>query len=82
MFPAFRRAGFRQVGAYAAEAVSEFRTSRKQGNTGPAEFKAIATEPDAFPHNDRVLREGFRAALRTPANTLQTVLDTSLDYLI
>ena len=31
VFPAFRCAGFTQVGAHAADAVSEFRTSRKQG---------------------------------------------------
>jgi putative oxidoreductase len=31
MFPAFRRSGFAQVGAHAANAVSEFRASRKQG---------------------------------------------------
>ena len=82
MLTAFRRAGFTQVGAHAADAVSEFRASGKQGNAGPAEFKAIATEPDAFPHHDRVFRKGLSAALRTPANTLQTIFDTSLDDLI
>ncbi len=82
MFPAFRRTGFTQVGAHAADAVSEFRASRKQGYAGPAEFKAVATQPNAFPHHDWIFRQGLSAALRTPADTLQTLFDTSLDDLI
>lgn len=82
MFPAFRSAGFTEVRAHAADAVSEFRASRKQSNTGPAEFKAIATEPDAFPHHDWIFRQGLGAALRAPADTLQTLFDTSLDDLV
>jgi hypothetical protein len=82
MLPAFRRAGFAQAGAHAANAVSEFRASRKQGYAGSAEFKAVAAEPNAFPHHDRIFRQRLGVALRTPADTLQTLFDASLDDLI
>jgi len=82
MFAAFCRTGFAQVGAHAANAVSEFRASRKQGYAGSAEFKAVVTQPNAFPHHDRIFRQRLSAALRTPADTLQTLFDTSLDNLI
>jgi hypothetical protein len=82
IFAAFCGAGFTQVGAHAANAVSEFRASRKQGYAGSAEFNAVATQPNAFPHHDRIFRQRLSAALRTPADTLQTLLDTSLDNLI
>jgi hypothetical protein len=82
MFPALHRASFTQVGAHATNAVSEFRASRKQGYAGSAEFEAVATQPNAFPHHDRIFRQRLSAALRTPADTLQTLFDTSLDDLI
>jgi len=57
-------------------------TAREQSYACPAQFKAFATKPDAFPHHGRVYREGFIAALRTPAQTLQTLIDTPLNDLI
>ena len=62
--------------------MSEIRTACEQDHASPAHLKAFTTKPDTFPHHDWVLCQRLSAALRAPAQTLQTVLDTSLDNLL
>lgn len=62
--------------------MSEIRAACEQDHASPAHLKAFTTKPDTFPHHDWVLCQRLSAALRAPAQTLQTVLDTSLDNLL
>jgi hypothetical protein len=62
--------------------VSELRAARKEGYAGPAQFKTFVTKPDTVPHHDRIFVQRLSAALSTPAQALQTLLNTLLDRLI
>jgi len=82
IFPTLRRTSFTNFRTHTANQMGESRVARKHHGASPAQFQAVAAQPDGFPHHHGVLREGFVAAFRTQADALQALVNASLNDLI